>query len=250
MFSKTEDSLRMSNFKHLLFILFTAFSTTSEASVLWDNWYTVTDHGHPDSYYNEKAEITGERAKIQVNTWIKQGKKIRSEALGAVAKNTALLEPLLYNFRTQTEAGEDKIIDGSIIDKGKVFSVKIKTGVETEKPLRAEMLPKLILASFFPMWINKNYKRISGVQPIEFQAIVEDQVEGTVPVVKGDAYEMRQDDFAKKTNTRKLRINFNRVIAFWWVTPKGDAIQIQVPQLERLVKKVDQKTAEAFLKEL
>ena len=237
----------MSKLKHLLLICLTAAPIVSHAEVLWDNWYIVSDHGHPDSYYNEKAEILGDRAKIQVNTWIKNGKKIKSENLGAAAKNTPLLEPLLYNFRTQDPMGQEKIIDGSIINNGKVFSVKIKSGLETSKPLRAEMIPKLILASFFPLWINKNYKRISGVQPIEFQAIVEDQVEGQIPVVHGTAYEMREDDFAKKTKTRKLRIEFNRVVAIWWVTPKGDALQIQVTELERLVKKTDRKTAETFL---
>ena len=235
----------MSKLKHSLLILLTALSTTAEAEVLWDNWYTVSDHGRPYSYYNEKAEISGEKAKIRVNTWIKNGQKVSSEALGEVSKNSVLLEPELYDFRTQTAEGEDRVIDGSI--NGKVFSVKIKTGIQQSKPLRAAMIPKLILSSSFPLWINKNYKRINGVQPIEFQAIIEDQVEHEVPVATGTAYEMRQDDFAKSTHTRKLRIEFNKVVALWWVTPKGDAVQIQVNSLEQLVKKVDRKTAESFL---
>ena len=237
----------MSKFKHLMLILLLASAQPIQAEVLWDNWYTVSDHGHPDSYYNEKAEITGDRAKIQVNTWIKEGKRIKSENLGASAKNTALLEPLLYNFRTQGPGGEEKIIDGTILNNGKIFSVKVKKGSEVSKPLRAEMIPKLILSSFFPIWINKNYKRINGVQPIEFRAIVEDQVEAAIPVVLGTAYEMREDDYAKKTGTRKLRIEFNRIVAFWWVTKKGDALQIQLPSVDRLVKKVERTAAESFL---
>lgn len=237
----------MSNFKHFLLILFIVAMPCAHAEILWDNWYTVTDHGHPDSYYNEKAELVGARAKIQVNRWIKSGQKIRSEALGAVAKNTELLEPLLYDYRTQTATGEEKVIDGSILNNGKVFSVKKKTGSETSKPLRAEMLPKLILSSFFPIWVHKNYKRINGVQPIEFTAIVEDQVDTEVPVVKGTAYEMREDDFAKQTHTRKIRVEFSRVVAIWWISPKGDAVQIQIKEAEQFVKKTDRKTAEAFL---
>lgn len=245
----------MSKIKQSLFILLTALLFTplqqstakaATATTLWDNWYTVTDHGKPDSYYNEKAMIQGDRAKIQVNTWTHEGKKIKSENLGATAKNTPLLEPLLYNFRTQ-EMGTEKIIDGTISENGKVFSVKIKKGIEASKSLRAEMIPKLILASFFPLWINKNYKRISGVQPIEFQSIVEDQVEDQVPVVRGTAYEMREDDFAKKTGTRKLRIEFNRIVAFWWVTKNGDAVKIELPSLERVVKKTTRAEAESFL---
>jgi hypothetical protein len=241
--------VKASKFKHhflrLMLMFCTVGPTQAYSEVLWDDWYTVSDHGHPNSYYNEKAEISGDKAKIQVNTWIKDGQKIRSEALGEVSKNTQLLEPLLYDFRTQTAEGQDKVIDGSIT--GKVFSVKIKTGIQTSKPLRAAMIPKLILASSFPLWINKNYKRINGVQPIEFQAIIEDQVENEVPIATGTAYEMRQDDFAKKTGTRKLRIEFNKLVAMWWVTPKGDAIQIQITAAEQIVKKVDRKTAEAFL---
>jgi hypothetical protein len=226
-----------------------SFTPTAQATVLWDNWYTVSLKGAPYSYYNEKVEVLSDRIKIQVNQWFKEGKPgkmvVRSENLGASAKNTQFLEPLLYNFRT-TKEGVETSIDGTILNNGKVFSVKIKTGDAEVKTLRAEMLPKLILTSFFPVWVNKNYKRINGVQPIEFAAIVEDQVESTVPVVKGTAYEMREDDFAKKTGTRKLRIEFDRLVAFWWITKNGDALQIQIPSQEQFVKKVDKKTAEDY----
>lgn len=228
----------------LIWILFPLLP--ARAGVLWNNWYTVSEHGSPYSYYNEKAEITGDRVKIQVNTWIKEGKKIKSENLGATARNTPALPPLFYNFRTQVE-GEEKVIDGTVDSKGKVFSVKSRTGIRPSKPLRAEMLPDLILASFFPVWIHMNSKRITGVQPKEFKAIVEDQVEGEVPVVLGTAYEMREDEFAESTKTRKLRIEFGKVVAIWWVTKNGDALRIEVPSLERQVKKTDRKTAEAFL---
>jgi hypothetical protein len=234
----------MSNVRHLFAAIVLLFPWASPAQTLWDNWYIESDNGTPVSYYNEKAELKGDRAKIQVNKWIREGKRIRSETLGATAKNTALLEPLLYTFRTQQD-GEEKIIDGTVSNNGKIFSVKSKTGIRQSQPLRAEMLPKLILTSFFPVWIHKNSKRISGVQPIEFQSILEDQVENDVKVVRGTAYEMKADAFAKETRTRKLRIEFNRIVAFWWVTPKGDAVRIEVPALGKTVTLSDRKKAEA-----
>ena len=229
-------------------LLFSQFLMVgAQAEVLWDNWYTVTESGKPDSYYNEKAEIIQDKAKVQVNSWIKDGASIRIENLGATAKNTPLLEPLLYNFHSQG-LGAEKTLDGSILNNGKIFSVKVKRGNQSGvAPLRAEMLPKLILASFFPVWVNKNYKRITGVQPISFQAIVEDQVEETVPVVNGDAYEMKADEFSIQSKTRKLRISFNRIVAFWYVTPKGDALKITIPSLNKVVEKVDRSVAEKFL---
>jgi len=217
------------------------------AAVLWDNWYAVSEHGTPHSYYNEKAEISGDRAKIQVNTWIKEGRRIRTENLGASAKNTDALTPVYYNYRSQNEAGEEKVIDGTVDPKGKVFSVKSRTGIHQLKPLKAEMIPNLILASFFPVWIHRNYKRITGVQPKEFQAILEDQVEGEVPVITGTAYEMRADEFAESTKTRKLRIVFNKIVAYWWVAPTGEAVRIEVPSLERLVLKTTRQKAESSL---
>ncbi len=232
-----------------LFVLLISIKITTtfaQAEILWDNWYTVTDHGAPNSYYNEKVEVAGDHIKIQVNTWIADGKTIHMENLGASAKNTPLLEPLLYNFRTK-ENGIDKSIDGTIINGGKVFSIKVTHGTKVEVPLRAEMLPKLILASFFPVWVHKNYKRISGVQPIEFTAILEDQVEKQVPIVKGTAYEMNADDFSKKTNTRKLRIEFGKVVWFWYVTKKGDAIRIDLPRLDKQINQVSKEKALKFL---
>jgi hypothetical protein len=216
------------------------------AELLWDNWYVVSSDGAPESYYNEQAEITGDKAKIRVNTWLKEGTKIKSENLGATAKNTTLLEPLLFNFRTQ-EMGIEKTIDGTIMNNGKVFSVKIKKGEKTLTPLRAEMLPKLILVSFFPIWVHKNYKKISSVGPKDFHAIVEDQVGDQVPVVKGNVYEMMPDAISKETKTRKLRVVFNNVVAYWYVTPKGDPLQINVPSLKKIVKKTSRQEAEKFL---
>jgi hypothetical protein len=237
----------VSKISRISWVLIATPLVSSNATVLWDNWYTVSDHNTPHSYYNEKAEITGERAKIQVNTWIKDGSRIRSENLGATAKNNESLDPIFYNFRTQQE-GEEKVIDGSIDGKGKVFSVKSRTGIRQSKPLKAQMLPNLILASFFPMWIHQNYKRITGVQPKEFQAILEDQVEGEVPVILGTAYEMRSDEFAESTKTRKLRVVFNKIVNYWWVTPKGDAVRIEIPSFERVVQKTTKEKAESFLK--
>ena len=43
----------------------------TQASPLWDNWYTVSEKGTPNSYYNEKVEIDKGTIKIQVNSWIK-----------------------------------------------------------------------------------------------------------------------------------------------------------------------------------
>lgn len=235
---------------YLVILGMLAWPHGAQAEKLWDNWYTVSEDGKPQAYYHEVAEIVGDRAKIQVNSWHRDGNKTRSENLGATAKNSTLLEPLLYHFRTQDPLQGETIIDGSVVSQGKVFSVKIKRGVNEQRPLRAQMLPKLILASFFPVWIHKNYKRISPVQPIEFMAIVEDQVDDQVPVVKGNAFEMMPDDFAKKFNARRIRVVFNGITNFWWVTTKGDAIKIEIPSVKKVVQKVDQATAESFLSKL
>jgi hypothetical protein len=236
----------VSKFKHLFSICFILTAHSVSAETLWDNWYTETDDGVPKLYYNEKAEIVGDKAKIQVNTWIQEGQKIRSENLGASAKNTPLLEPLLYNFRTQ-ENGAEKVIDGTVLNNGKIFSVKVSKNGQTAKPLRAEMLPKLIISSFFPFWIHNNYKKISGVQPTEFMAIVEDAVQDEIPVLKGTAYEMNADEISKKTKTRKLRITFGNVVNYWYVSPKGDAVEITVPSMKKVVVKTDRDIAEKFL---
>ena len=138
-------------------------------------------------------------------------------------------------------------MDGTIMNNGKVFSVKIKKGDKSLNPVRAQMLPKLILVSFFPVWIHQNYKQITGVQPKDFMAIIEDQVGDTVPVVKGNVYEMIQDDTAKKLKARKLRVVFNDIVAYWYVTPKGDPIQISAPSVGKMVRKTTQAEAEKFL---
>ena len=237
----------MSKSRRLFVLLFLSltfgWNASSQAEVLWDNWYTISTQGKNSGYYHEKSEIVGDRAKIQVNEWEKTTKGIKTKNLGGSAKNTPLLEPLLYNYRTQ-ENGKEVSSDGTILKNGKVFSVKIKEGNEPSKSLRAEMLPKLILASFFPIWINKNYKRINGVQPIEFTTIVEDNIKDQVPVVNGSAYEMRADEFATQNQARKLRIEWNKTVAIWWITKVGDAIKIEIPAAEQIILKTTKEKAE------
>jgi len=222
------------------------FPSSSRAELLWDNWYVVSANGVHESYFNERAEITGDQAKIRVNYWIKEGTKVRSENFGGTAKNTPELQPLLFNYRTR-EAGVEKVIDGTILNHGKIFSVKVKRGERQSKPILAEMLPKLTLVSFFPLWIHKNYKKISSVQPKDFIAIIEDQVDREVPVGKGSVFEAMPDDFAKQTKTRKLRILFRDIVAFWYVGPKGDAVRITFPTLNKEVNKTTREEAEKSL---
>lgn len=68
-----------------------------------------------------------------------------------------------------------------------------------------------------------------------------------VPVVKGSVYEMMPDAISKENHTRKLRVVFNDIVAYWYVTPKGDPIQISVPSLKKLVKKTSRQEAEKSL---
>lgn len=239
--------LKSGKFLAVLSIFATQFnSAQSHADVLWNNWYEVTNNGAPDYYYNEISEITNDKVKVKINYWFKEGNKVRRENFGGTAKNTPELQPLLFNFMTQ-ENGVEKIMDGTILNNGKIFSVKIKRGGKTSKPIHAEMLPNLTLVSFFPVWIHKNYKKISSVQPKDFMAIIEDQVDQEVPVGKGNAYEMVADDYSKKTNTRKIRVQFRNIVAFWYVTKMGDAVRISFPSLNKEVKKVTQEEAEKFL---
>jgi hypothetical protein len=224
----------------LLFPLF------AQAEVLWDNWYIVRTNGTAECYYNERAELAGDKAKIRVNTWMKEGTRLKSENLGATAKNLPTLDPLNYNFRTQ-EAGVEKVIDGTVTNNGKVFLFKIKKGPRTLTPLRAQMLPKIFLSSFFPMWMHKNYKRISPVQPREFTAIKEFDVESQVPVAKGDAFEMQPDDYALQTKTRKIRVKYENIVNFWYINSKGEPLRIHVPSIGRDTRKATREEAEKSL---
>jgi hypothetical protein len=219
---------------------------TSGAQVLWDNWYVVKTNGATEGYYNERAEISGTKAKIRVNTWLREGTRIRSENLGATAKNLPTLDPLNYNFRTQ-EIGMEKTIDGTVSENGKVFSFKIKKGPRTLNPLRAQMVPKIILSSFFPLWVHKNYKKISPVQPREFMTIKEYDVENQVPVAKGDVFEMQPDEFSSKTKTRKIRVKYDNVVNFWYIDARGEAIRIHVPSMNRDTRKTTREEAEKSL---
>jgi hypothetical protein len=233
-------------------ILLSAFAThtiTAKAAVgqlLWDNWYIVRANGTPKAYYNEHAEIAGDKIRLRVNTWEREGTKLKSENLGATAKNSPQLTPQLYHFRT-FEAGIEKTIDGTVMNNGKVFSFKIKRGSKTLNPLRAQMIPNIFLSSFFPVWLHLNMKKISSVQPKEFTTIREYDVENSVLLAKGDAYEMMPDDFSKQTGTRKIRVNYNQVVNFWYITPKGEAIRILSPAIGMETRKSTREEAEKSL---
>ncbi len=226
-----------------------AFAPTAHAKVIWNDWYIIRQNGGtPIAYYSERVEELAATLKIQVNSWKKTPGGVDEEHLGATAENTIDLKPVLYNFQRKTNQGKPFSIDGTILAGGRIFSARVNDGKGGKpKNLKVEMLPKLFFTSFFPSWIGKHQKKINSVQPSSFQTILEDQIDNEVPTAKGHVMEVTQDDRAKKSGTRKLRVRFFGTDQFWWVRESGQMVRMEIPSTGQTVEISDEATAKKAL---
>lgn len=224
-----------------------ATTTSSSASrVLWDGWYTVlVGNKVKYAYYNEKAEIKGDRVHFQTRMWKQEEGFINEENMGAFALNDARLTPLFFNFRSTYRSTETKI-DGTV-GKDQHLSVRVQRGGQSMPPIRRRILDNPFFSVFFPVWIGKNLNSLPQGKTVSFSAILEDNLDTSFRSVPGNIRLDAPDEFAKKTGTKKFIVNHRDLTSVWWVKDSGMPVRIQMPSQKTLIQMVPQAEAEKFL---
>jgi hypothetical protein len=224
-----------------------ATTSTDTGKVLWDYWYTVAvNKTIPAEYYNEKVVLHGDKLQFFNHVWRKEEGYINEEQLGAFATADMALTPLFFNFRSTYRATET-VVDGNVRD-GKTLVVKIRKGGESLPTVTKSIPSNTFFSVFFPVWLGKALTTMKEGRTVSFSTILEDDVEHGFESESGMVRLDKSDDFAEKTHTKKIIVDYRSVKSTWWVDLHGASIRTEMPETGALIERVSKEKAEAFLK--
>jgi hypothetical protein len=223
-------------------------STSKKTKQLWDTWYTVSIGGIlPYGYYHDKVEEKDGKMAFQNQYWKKEEGFLNEEQLVSFSENSPALTPLLFSFKS-TYRGSTIDIDGTF--NGKNLSVKIRKDKADSPKIERSISSGVFLSSQFPIWIGKNISRFKPGKRESFSAILEDNVDRKYQPVSGHLVLSEPNDYAKKTSTQKIDVEYNDQKSVWYVYPSGETNRIEIqsgPGTEILVQKASEAEARRFL---
>ena len=230
----------------------TETAQSTKNTVLWDAWYTVKVGGgaaKPShyAYYNDHVELQpGNRVFYQNRFWKREEGYVNEESLGALAINDDEVSPLFFNFQSNYRLSSLKI-DGAAT--GGELTVRAHQGATDLPPVRRALQKKVIFSVFFPVWLSKRYPEMKVGQTVGFNTVLEDGLDQQWGTVSGFFRMENPDEFAKKTQSRKVFVHYRDQDSSWYILPSGVPVKIEMPKLGTLIEKVDSKdAAERFFK--
>jgi hypothetical protein len=227
-----------------------AIAAQAKSKILWDLWYVVVfiDPAIRKKfivfYFNEKVEDAGDRIKVQVNTWKKEGPTVAEEHVGEVLRNNSQLSPVLYNFNA-TSGPESVTIDAKISAAGKAYVAKLRARDHGGKTTELERkLPEgTILSYAFSAWLGKNLSALLDQKVVVgFVTFQEDNLQDGFPVVTGKIRVDKPDEYSKSNNLIRLQLDYSGPIT-WWVRPSGEVWRIVAPSRNMEVLRVTESEA-------
>ena len=213
---------------------------------LWDYWYTVTVNGRSKySYYNEKVRRVDGKIHYQYSSWKAEEGYVNEESLGAFAKDTPFLEPLLFNFRS-TYRSSETTIDGTIT-QNQFLIVKVKRNGSALPPMKRAFQPKALLSGFFPVWFKLRLPLMKSGQSIGFRAIAEDNIDLGFSPFDGLVRLEPQDELARKNRLHRLTVNYRDIRSAWYLDGKGIPFRIEMPGIKTVIQRSTEAEAKKFL---
>jgi hypothetical protein len=229
------------------FLALSSAHAADSGKVLWDYWYTVSVKKIPYEYYNEKVVFRDGKIQFFNNVWKKEEGFINEEQLGSFSNADMDLTPLFYNYR-ETYRSTEVRIDGNIHD-GTTLVVKAKKGDVALPTVTKSIRAKTFLSLFFPLWLGKKLETMKENVTVSFLTLQEDNIEDGFDSVSGHVRLEKADDYAKKTGTKKVAVDYkDDARSYWWVDKHGAAQLIEMPDKGTMVERTTKEKAEAFLK--
>ncbi len=221
-------------------------SETKSGTALWDAWYTVQVGGgaaKPShyAYYNDHVETQpGNRVFYQNHFWKREEGYVNEESLGALAMNDDAITPLFFNFQSNYRLSSLKI-DGAAT--GGELTVRAHQGANDLPAVRRSLPKNVIFSVFFPVLLSKKYAEMKVGQTIGFNTVLEDSVEQQWSTVSGYFRMETPDEFAKKSQSRKVFVHYRDQDSSWYILPSGLPVRIEMPKMGTLIEKVASKEA-------
>lgn len=217
-----------------------------KAQVLWDSWYTVKIQGKiPYGYYNDRVERKDGKLAFKNQFWKREEGYINEEQLVAFSEDNVDVTPVLFNFH-KTYRNTEVNVDGTV-KNGNMLSVKSRETNQDWKPASRSLPKNTFFSSVFPIWIMKRLPKMERGKSYSFYTILEDGVANAFAPVSGRVQLEADDEFAKKTRTKKVLATIENRKSVWYMTAVGDAVRIEFPDQKVTVEKTTEKAARKFL---
>lgn len=240
----------------LALLLAPCFGGTASAGekTLWDAWYTVAvgKKQIPYGAYNDVVRVKDGKLFFRNNYRKKEEGFINEEQLGTVSEMSENLKPLFFNFRSQYRASE-VLIDGNVASGSNVLTVKMRKsggpseGTETLPGMRRTLPSTAFFEQTFPIWLGSRLKKLKPGDSMSFLSIVESDPDQGFGVEPGRVRLEQSDDFALRTRTKKLTVEYRDRKTVWWVAESGQLEKLEIPSQDTVILRVPKAKAEAFL---
>jgi hypothetical protein len=219
---------------------------SDEGKVVWDYWYTVSVNTVPAEYYNERVVLRDNKLQFFNHVWRKEEGFLNEEQLGAFAVADMELTPLFFNFRSTYRTSET-VVDGNVKD-GKTLVAKVRRDGQALPTVTKSISKNTFFSVFFPFWLSKELPTLKEGKSVSFSTILEDDVEHGFDSESGTVRLEPSDDLAKKTQTKKIAVDYRSVRSYWWVDVHGAPVRTEMPETKAVIERVAKDKAEAFLK--
>ncbi len=195
-------------------------------------------------YYNDRVEKRDGKFAYQNQLWKMEEGFINKERVVSFGKDDADVSPILFNFIANYRDSEFSI-DGTLT--GRELSVKARRGKENLKPILVNVPSKVFLSTLFQVWIGKRLAAMKTGSRLSFSTLFEDAIETRYASIAGSATLEADDDFSKKSGTRKLKVDLAGTKTTWYLLPSGEAVRIEKPDQNLLIEKKSEAEARRFL---
>jgi hypothetical protein len=220
--------------------------TNGKSKLLWNSWYTMTiGEKIPYGYYNDRVERRDGKIAYQNQLWRSEEGFINEEKVVSFGKDDENVTPLLFNFNGIYRESEINI-DGTFT--GTTLKVKARRNKQALPPVEASVSSKAFLSTLFQAWIGKHLAGLTPGKRLPFVTLFEDLgLDNHYAPINGSITLEGDDDFAKKTGTKKLSVETADEKSIWHVLPSGEAVRIEKPGQHLVIEKKTEAEARRFL---
>ncbi|MBS1961913.1 MAG: hypothetical protein JST04_06840 [Bdellovibrionales bacterium] len=216
-----------------------------KSKLLWNSWYTMTvGEKVPFGYYNDRVEKRDGKYAYQNQLWKMEEGFINEERVVSFGKDDANVSPILFNF-LGTYRDSEFSIDGTF--KGTKLSVKARRNKQNLPPIETNVPSKAFLSTLFQVWIGKHLPEAKPGKRLPFVTLFEDGLDTRYASINGAMTLEAEDDYAKKTGTKKLSVELAGMKSVWYVLPTGESVRIEKPDQHLVIEKKTEAEARRFL---
>lgn len=216
-----------------------------KSALLWNSWYTMTvGEKVPFGYYNDRVEKRDGKYAYQNQLWKMEEGFINEERVVSFGKDDANVSPILFNF-LGTYRDSEFSIDGTFT--GTKLAVKARRNKQNLPAIETSVPAKAFLSTLFQVWIGKHLSEAKPGKRIPFVTLFEDGLDNRYAPINGAMTLEADDDYAKKSGTKKLSVELAGMKSVWYVLPTGESVRIEKPDQHLVIEKKTEAEARRFL---